>query len=59
VGGAGTQPVGEFAPAPLNVKVALLLVVFEPPLEFDAPTTYWHEPLFWFPVPPLLFFVSL
>ena len=59
VGGAGTQPAGEFAPALVNVKVALLLAVFEPPLVFEAPTTYWHEPLFWFPVPPLLFFFRL
>jgi hypothetical protein len=46
IAGAGTQPAGEFAPALVKLKVALLLVVFEPPLLFDAPTTYWHEPLF-------------
>src|SRR5688500_18100617 len=32
VGGAGTQPAGEFTPALVNVKAALLLDVFEPPL---------------------------
>ena len=30
VGGAGTQPADEFAPALVNEKVALLLDVFEP-----------------------------
>ena len=59
VGGAGRQPAGEFAPVLVKLKVALLLAVFEPPSAFAAPTTYWHEPLFWFPVPPLLFFFRL
>ena len=39
ISGVGTQPAGEFPPAPVKLKVALALVVFERPLVLPAPTT--------------------
>src|SRR5262245_4301496 len=59
IGAAGMQPLGRFAPAAGKLNVALLLVVFELPLVFPGPTTYWHDVLSWFGEPPLAFFVRM